>query len=189
MEAFKGKVVRLRVWGSVPSAPRTRLPLTIDAIYQGEKGRQNSNSNDILRSFPFYFFEWMAKNGEGKWPTHTLCWCVCFFFQWFSTNAKSNFKWRKNITTCVYGCSSSQLHTFTRLFGQEKSGLPPTKKFGFRGQETVKTPPQIERGRRRPGKTAAKNTPDLGGAKVGLNDLFWPLVPASSRGTSSLIHW
>ena len=66
MEAFKGKVVRLRVWGSVPSSPRTRLPLTIDAIYQGEKGRQNSNSNDILRSFPFYFFEWMAKNGEGK---------------------------------------------------------------------------------------------------------------------------
>ena len=131
MEAFKGKVVRLRVWGSVPSAPRTRLPLTIDAIYQGEKGRQNSNSNDILRSFPFYFFEWMAKNGEGKWPTHTLCWCVCVFFQWFSTNAKSNFKWRKNITTCVYGCSSSQLHIFTRLFGQEKSGLPPQKSLGF----------------------------------------------------------
>ena len=61
---------------------------------------------------------------------------------------------------------------FYETFWPRKIWPPPTKKFGFRGQETVKTPPQIERGRRRPGKTAAKNTPDLGGAKVGLNDLF-----------------
>ena len=63
--------------------------------------------------------------------------------------------------------------TLLRDFLAKKNlASPPQKKFVFRGQETVKTPPQIERGRRRPGKTAAKNTPDLGGAKVGLNDLF-----------------
>ena len=139
---------------------------------------------------------WPKMERESDLHTHCVGVCV-FFFQWFSTNAKSNFKWRKNITTCVYGCSSSQLHTFTRLFGQEKSGLPPTKKFGFRGQETVKTPPQIERsklgGRRRQGSLASKHRwcqkhSRIGGRKSGSQ---WPFLtisamPASSR-TSSLI--
>ena len=188
MEAFKGKVVRLRVWGLFLLHPALAYLWQLMPFIRGKKGGKIRIPMTSWGVSPFTSLNGWPKM-ERESDLHTHCVGVCVFFQWFSTNAKSNFKWRKNITTCVYGCSSSQLHIFTRLFGQEKSGLPPTKKFGFRGQETVKTPPQIERGRRRPGKTAAKNTPDLGGAKVGLNDLFWPLVPASSRGTSSLIHW
>ena len=71
---------------------------------------------------------------------------------------------------------------FYETFWPRKIWPPPTKKFGFRGQETVKTPPQIERGRRRPGRSWCQKHSRFGGRKSGSQ---WPFLTISA----SFLTW
>ena len=158
MEAFKGsKVVRRTYDVSRETRLRARQNWCHLSV---EKGRQNSNSNDIFRSFPLLLWmdcqKQLARESDPPDQQHTLCVEYVFFVLQhhitvssigFVALLKATLNGENNTTClcvllrCIF-TSRAATYKKRRHFGKENLLSLSPKKLGFRGQETVKTPPQ-----------------------------------------------